>query len=501
MDNSESNSNVVNTVNDLIQKKFFGMARETLIKALDKAPNDLSLRIKLVEIYCELRDSHKAHELITDLLEEIPDHDQLFSLYPQILLGIGRVEEAIETAIQMRERFGLENPSAIGQLVEIYEATSRGDDLKELIEGFNPKDELGEFVKLNGQSRIAIRDKEYDTAIRFLSESKSSLEKITQSKLFISKMVDCCFQMAKAYDRMGEYDKSWGQATEAHKFHQQYVPAFNAEKYAKTLEETAQRMDTSSLKSLARSDEQLAWQPLYIVGNPRSGTSLLEQVLSMHPEIANGGEMTIGLRIQEELFSITDSFQSWPNTILDMRVDDANRLAQTYMAALKKFSDGKSVVSNKALNLQVQLGFLSLVTPNAKAIMLYRYPLDNCVSCYTTNLLASGHLYCSNLEDMGKVWMARRKIMEHWQDHLDIPVLELHYEQLVQNQEFETRRILDFLNLSWDESCLDFHKSKLVARTISYDQVNRKMYTSSSGRWKNYEKHLSPFIDLVSDYL
>ena len=102
---------------------------------------------------------------------------------------------------------------------------------------------------------------------------------------------------------------------------------------------------------------------------------------------------------------------------------------------------------------------------------------------------------------MGKVWMARRKIMEHWQDHLDIPVLELHYEQLVQNQEFETRRILDFLNLSWDESCLDFHKSKLVARTISYDQVNRKMYTSSSGRWKNYEKHLSPFIDLVSDYL
>ena len=501
MDNSESNSNAVNKVNDLIQKKFFGLARETLIKALAKFPNDISLRIKLVEIYYELRDSHKAHELITDLLEEIPDNDQLFSLYPHILLGTGRVEEAIEAAIQLRERIGLKNPNAIGQLVEIYENTSREDDLKELIEGFTPKDDLGEFVKLNGQARIATRDKEYDTAIRFLTEAKSSVDKITQPKMFTNKMVDCCFQMAKVYDRMGEYDKSWEQAEEAHKFHQQYAPRFDTEKYTQTLEDTARRMDMSTLKSLARSDEQLAWQPLYIVGNPRSGTSLLEQVLSMHPEVANGGEMTIGLRIQEDLFSITDSFHSWPNTILDMRVEDANQLAQTYMAALKNFSDGKSVVSNKALNLQLQLGLLSLVTPNAKAIMLYRYPLDNCVSCYTTNLLASGHLYCSNLEDMGKVWMARRKIMEHWQDHLDIPVLELHYEHLVQNQEFETRRILDFLNLSWDESCLEFHKSNLVARTISYDQVNRKMYTSSSGRWKNYEKHLSPFIDLVSDYL
>ena len=102
---------------------------------------------------------------------------------------------------------------------------------------------------------------------------------------------------------------------------------------------------------------------------------------------------------------------------------------------------------------------------------------------------------------MGKVWIARRKIMEYWQECLEIPILELHYESMVQNQLFETRRIIDFLGLDWDDSCLNFHKSNLVARTISYDQVNRKMYSTSDGRWKNYEKHLQPFADLVSDYL
>ena len=227
----------------------------------------------------------------------------------------------------------------------------------------------------------------------------------------------------------------------------------------------------------------------------------MEQILSMHPKVANGGELSVGIRLQESLITLTDSYHGWPDAVLDLRVDDANDLGKRYMQSMTEMNLKKPIVSNKALNLQVQLGFLSLITPNCKSIMLYRYPLDNCVSCYTTNLLSSGHLYCCDLQDMGRVWIARRKIMEHWQETLDIPVLELHYESMVQQQEFETRRIIDFLELQWDESCLNFHQSDLVARTISYDQVNRKMYTTSDGRWKNYEKHLQPFAEIVGDYL
>ena len=323
-----------------------------------------------------------------------------------------------------------------------------------------------------------------------------------QEEIQFTRIVDCGFQMCKAYDRMGDYDNAWAAATRAHQDHQRRGNSvFTTTEYVQNIDSIMELMDKETLASLAHCQEELEWEPLYIVGNPRSGTSLLEQILSMHPDIANGGEMSISLRLQEDLPRLTDSYHSWPDSVLDMQVGDAGELGRRYMAALAHFSAGKKIVSNKALNLQAQLGFLSLITPNARAIMLYRYPLDNCVSCYTTNLLSSGHLYCSNLEHLADVWLARRKIMEHWFDRVEIPLMELHYEGLVQNQEFETRRLIEFLGLEWDESCLEFYKSKFVARTISYDQVNRKMYTTSDGRWKNYEKHLGPLIDRLSDYL
>ena len=98
-------------------------------------------------------------------------------------------------------------------------------------------------------------------------------------------------------------------------------------------------------------------------------------------------------------------------------------------------------------------------------------------------------------------WVEQKRMADLWLEVLSIPVMELHYESLVENQRQETERILKFLELPWKEDCMEFHKSKQVARTISSDQVNQKMYTTSSGRWKNYEKHLDPVIDVVHAHM
>lgn len=503
MVNFETDTNVIDKVNGLIQQKYFGLARELLNRSLEKSPNSFGLKVKMMEVYRELRDFHQAGLFLDKLLKESPDNDHLFNMLPQSLLQRGHTEQAVERAMELRERIGLNNPIAIGQLAEIYESTNNHEELRKLIEEFKSTDEFSNMIMLLNKGRLALRGKEYDQAIKYFLKLKASIEttKTKDDTQRATRLIDCLFNLAKVYDRMGDFDKAWESASQAHRVQKETGPRFNADEYLRTLEAIQRRMDPQTLKSLAHCDTPLDQTPLYIVGNPRSGTSLLEQILSMHPEVANGGELTIGLRLQEDLFTLTDSYHGWPDAVLDMRTDDANELGRRYMASLKELNLSDRIVSNKALNLQIQLGFLSLITPNCKAIMLYRYPLDNCVSCFTTNLLSSGHTYCSDLEDMGKVWMARRKIMEYWQDCLEIPVLELHYENMVQDQEFETRRIIDFLDLDWEESCLDFHKSDLVARTISYDQVNRKMYSTSNGRWRNYEKHLQPFADLAADYL
>ena len=184
-----------------------------------------------------------------------------------------------------------------------------------------------------------------------------------------------------------------------------------------------------------------------------------------------------------------------------MQVEDAKKLAEMYLEAASHSRADEKILSNKALNLPIQAGFLSTVLPSSRAIMLHRHPLDNAVSCYTTNLLSAGHPYTNNLEDLGRVWVHRKKMADMWMEKLSIPVMELHYENLVADQRGETERLIRFLDLPWEEDCMKFHKSKRIAKTISYDQVNKKMYKTSSGRWKNYEKHLAPLIDIVSDYI
>jgi hypothetical protein len=211
--------------------------------------------------------------------------------------------------------------------------------------------------------------------------------------------------------------------------------------------------------------------------------------------------MSISLKMQNQLGPMTDSFLDWPMSLFDMRVDDADKLVRMYSEATDFACPGSEIVTNKMLNLQEQLGFLSLLFSKGMAINLRRHPLDNCVSCYMTSLTQSGHHYASSLDTLADRWIGRRRLQDHWPNVIDMPILELHYENLVTNQEHETRRLLEFLDVPWEEKCLEFHTSTKVARTISYDQVNKKMYTSSSGRWKNYEKHLGPLIDRLGEYL
>jgi len=184
-----------------------------------------------------------------------------------------------------------------------------------------------------------------------------------------------------------------------------------------------------------------------------------------------------------------------------MREEDANAMARKYMNATSWIDSNPRRITNKSLSLHNQAGFLSLILPKSRMIMLHRHPLDNCISCYTTNLVGSKHNYTKQLDWLAAMWIERHKMQEYWMQTLEVPMLELHYDRMVVDQENETRRLLDFLDLQWVDGCMEFHKSKRVAATISYDQVNQKMYTSSSGRWKNYEKHIGPLIDALGEYI
>lgn len=481
----------------LIRRRMFSLAHERLIAAIHDDPKSDMLRLTLVDVYTELLDFHAARALLEEILAENPKNPRALAKLPSTLMSTGDGEEAIaQVTSTLSSTKGTQQWQAHLLLARLYEQTNAVGSAREALERVPTDDPVVAANRQFIEGRLLIQEKRYEEAAIVLLDYLDRREPMPNDSP-APEASDAYFQLAKAYDRMGDYDKAWAAAGQGHAPYQGWEP----DKMIHELTGIREFMTRDTMKGLARSDEDLQWSPLFIVGMPRSGTTLLEQILSMHQDVSNGGEMSISMRMIIEGQRRTDSYLPWPKSVVNLRVTDTNALGQMYMDAMRPFAGDTRIVSNKSLALQAQLGFLSLCAPNSRAIMLYRHPLDNAVSCHTNNLVTIGHQYTTDMRGFGKVWVARRKLQEHWLEQLDIPMMELHYESMVHDQDAETRRLLAFLDVEWDPKCLDFHESKNLARTISFDQVNRKMYSTSDGRWKNYEKHLGPVIDEVGEYL
>ena len=497
MDKMKASKNVVDNIKSLLERKLFILAQEQAIIGLEEDPNNVDILITLAQVYYECQDYLAAAEACEKAIKIAPDEPEFMRLAGLAWSQAGIVDRGIELA----NKFLLaskHSPQAYQLLSNLHEKNGRIEEARETMSHIPKTDAFQEIRSLIG-ARLLYAEKKFDKSIDSIKQYHVWAEKArgTAHSPDEDFFIDSWFQLAKVYNKIGDYDDAWAAASHAHEIADK---KWDQAVFDKKMADTREFFTKENLRALAHATDPFE-QPVFVVGNARSGTSLLEQILSMHQDVGNGGEMMVTLGLQNRLQQQTDSFQSFPQCLFDMRVEDANACSQEYRNATKWFSTGKKRVTNKSIGLQAQIGFLSLLLPQSRAIMLHRHPLDNCLSCFTTNLVHTGHNYTESIESLGKTWIGRRIMQDYWADVVEIPVMHLHYEKLVVDQENETRRLLDFLELEWEEECLQFHKSTRVAATISYDQVNQKMYTSSSGRWKNYEKHLGPLIDIVADYI
>jgi tetratricopeptide (TPR) repeat protein len=478
----------VQAIKKLISRKLFLNASTIIDENLAVFPDSKLLKFLSSHIALETSDFNSSISILEELNAEDPNQSQIIFPLARAWNMYGDVDKALG---YLDEAGSLGSDTTMVEMIraEVYERRGKLDLLDECVSKL-PNE--SKFVNIRARALIA--RKEYEAAIDLLESGYET------GGLELQNIISDQFVLTKAYDRTGEYDKAWCAAQKAHALDE---TKFDEVSYFEQYEQMMEFMHADLVDALAEGPKT-KMEPLLVVGNPRSGTSLLEQILSMHPAIENGGEMCVGHSMQLKASRLTDSFHAWPQNMIDIREDDARVLSEQYMKAnegVGGVAPSEKIISNKALNLPLQLGFLSKILPSSRAVMLHRHPLDNAVSCYTTNLLVSGHAYTNSLTSLGNTWVARKKIADHWMKVLSIPMIELHYENLVADQRGETERLIKFLDLPWQEDCMEFHKSKRVARTISYDQVNKKMYNTSSGRWKNYEKHLGPLIDVVSDYI
>jgi hypothetical protein len=234
-------------------------------------------------------------------------------------------------------------------------------------------------------------------------------------------------------------------------------------------------------------------RPVFIVGMPRSGTSLAEQILASHPEVFGAGELSF--------------WNGAARTLAASRANGGNdrtalrRLADDYVRSLNRWSpDARRVVDKMPANF-LHLGAIHAALPNARIIHMRRDPLDTCLSIYFQNF-GTEHFYASDLDDLAHYYTEYRRVMEHWRSTLPPDgLLEVPYEALVESPEAWSRRMLEFVGLTWDPKCLEFHATPRTVNTFSKWQVRQRISRSSVGRWRNYEKFLGPLLRLADPTL
>ncbi|MDY7108269.1 MAG: tetratricopeptide repeat protein [Planctomycetota bacterium] len=304
------------------------------------------------------------------------------------------------------------------------------------------------------------------------------------------------FRLGAALDGLGEFDAAWEAYTRANDLTAQ---SFDREALARRVEAITNAFRPAELERLPRA-EPARPAPIFIVGMPRSGTTLVEQILSCHEQIVGGGELYTGGRTAARIADEHAQTSAYPACLAALDARQIRALADSARAELARIAGDRPIITDKSPQNLHFLGMLELLFPEARVIVCQRDPRDTCLSCWFCDF-AGAHPYAYDLEDLGYTYRMHERLIEHWRGVLSLPTMTIQYEQLVDDQPRLTRQLLEFCDLPWSEACLEFHRNPRAVHTASAEQVRRPIYRSSIGRYRHYERHLAPLFEALEGEL
>ncbi|MHC4210431.1 MAG: tetratricopeptide repeat-containing sulfotransferase family protein [Planctomycetota bacterium] len=410
------------------------------------------------------------HILLAEALATQGRHDEALSRYDKAL------------------RLESDSPPALAGKASVLSRLDRWDEARTLLEPHveGGAEDAGMAV---AYARIAVHDRDFARAVEVASRH---LDDDTGDEIRRS----LWFDIGKAHERAGDHDRAfeaytsgkrmrvlpWDPAAAAAR-HDQLMAVFTAE----------------TVKGLPRPPEPSAL-PVFIAGMPRCGSTLIEQIIDAHPQAFGAGEIQDLPQLLLALNMRIGSTLPYPECVRDLDQEDVDDLARDYLQRLGRYAPQAARVCNKDLGNYQHLGLIAAVFPEARIIHARRDPLDTCLSCYVQKFAPGSHDYSADLRHLGLAYNDYLALMDHWR-RTGIPMLEVDYEELVENQEAISRQIIEYCGLPWDDLCLRFHESGRRVITLSHEQVKRPMYASSIGRHRHYEKYLGPLREVLEQGL
>jgi len=391
--------------------------------------------------------------------------------------------ESFEKALSLNSKFSI----AYNNLGIAYQ---RIGELNLAVENFEKAIAINpNYIKahsnLSGLKTYTLTDSQFDQ-MKFLLLSK---ELTQQDQIFLN------FALAKANEDLKKYDKA------IKLIHKGNLLRKNLSKYSidesENHNEIIKRLFTenSFKKEIKISYKSSDIRPIFILGMPRSGTSLIEQIISSHPSVYGAGELNDLTKILIPI--ITECVEKDDYKISE---NDFLKIRGQYFKSLTEINASEKIITDKwPLNFR-HIGFIFSAFPEAKIVHVKRDARAVCWSIYKHYFSGKGNGWAYNLDDLAKFYKLYDELMEYWHKIYPNKIYDISYEELTKNQEKETKKLIDYCDLEWDPNCLNFHKNKRDVNTASAIQVRKKMYQGSSQDWKSYEGYLKPLVDSLKGY-
>jgi tetratricopeptide (TPR) repeat protein len=454
-------------------------ANSSCRRALEINPDFAEAHSSLGSVLYDLGQLDAAVASHRRALELKPDLTEAFANLSNALRRLGRVDEA-EVSCRRALELAPDSASMIAQLASLRIDQGQFDEARELyMRAISLDPDM-----VDAWSGIVDGRKMTSNDTDWLAQA----QRIVEQDLTPRQETSIRFALGKYFDDVKDFEQAWANYHRAKELVKSYSPKYDAHGLIQVTDLNIQVYDRNFL-SRTLLNANVSARPVFVVGMPRSGTTLAEQILASHPAVFGAGELPFWNKAgRESLVSARDGL---------LNEFAPAKLAGEYLALLENLSaDALHVVDKMPANFR-HLGLMHAALPQARIIHMQRNPVDTCLSIYFQNFNL-GHFYANDLEYLAHYYGEYRRVMNHWRSILPAgTILELPYEDLVTDQETWSRKMIEFVGLEWDPRCLDFHQTDRTVITASRWQVKQKISKSSVARWRNYEKFVGPLLHLL----
>lgn len=501
----------------LVEEDRAQEAIEPLLKVLAVFPNSPEALCNLGLAYFKLDAFDKAQSLLSRSLQNRPQYAEALVGLAKVYQELDHLPEALNLLQQAVNQTSVK-ADAWCQLGSLYTEMAKEDLAKDAFERAlalepayvdaltglaNLSLEAGDSMKAKQMLELALsidpshisahfhltqvgKVKAEDSNLAVLKTLGSTVEALSSDK-----QISVHYALGKAYDDLGSYKEAFPHFLEGARLKRSKLQ-FDSNEETTNMNSlidwfTPERYQ--ALRGAGVSDKS----PIFILGMPRSGTTLTEQIIASHPLVHGAGELQDLLQVVQDHGSNGQGI-GYPGSLVGVTKEKLTQWGGEYLKRLRIHSDDALRITDKMPSNYLALGLIPLMLPNAKIIHVKRNPIDTCLSCFTR--LFNRHQNATyDLKELGMHYQNYARLMDHWRSVLPPEsFLEVEYEAIVEDIEPQARKLIEWIGLDWDQACLDFYKNKRSIRTASLTQVRQPIYSSSVARWKNYEAFLQPLL-------